>query len=232
MRSRAVIVSPSAGLSSSLKQVLRDSGCSPEVLDQHPAINNLPALDSAEEPPAAILIDSVSENETLSLFWRLRDSLLRFGSSGTPLNNVCLFVNRDASWGDVDKSTLEQIVGLPVEWIIDNDYSPERQVTVEGEIITDLPVPERLSATLGARAPVGYSRRRFGARRGSKRRRGFGHRSDIGPATCNGETTSGRRARLVGSTSDVPIQRRRTIRRRRTNCGRGSTLRGRPRDVA
>jgi len=153
MRHRVVIVSPSIDLSSSLEQVLRDSGCSPETLNQHPAINDLPGLESAQEPPAALLIDSVSESETLSLFWRLRDSLLRFRSSGTPLNNVCIFVNRDASWGDADRSTLEQIIGLPVEWIIDNDYAPVRQAALKGQSVTDSPSDEGLSAALDASGP-------------------------------------------------------------------------------
>ena len=87
---------------------MRDSGCSPETLGRYPTISEFQGLVSAQQPPAAV-------RTRQSAYSRESRRLL----------------------GAVNKSTMEQIVGLPMEWVIDNDYVPLRQAALEGGLVAD-----------------------------------------------------------------------------------------------
>ena len=74
--------------------------------------------------------------EITSLYLAKR-KILRLRSRGIPLDNVRVLVNRATSWGAVDRTALERIVGLRVEWVIDNDYASVRQASLEGGLVAD-----------------------------------------------------------------------------------------------
>lgn len=135
MRNRVVIICPSTDLSSSLERVLRDSGCNPETVNQYPAGSNLPTPVSAQSAGAAVLIDAASESQALRLLWRLRTGLLH--SREVSLDNVHILVNRSSCWGGINKSTLEQIVGLPVEWVVDTEFASACPDALEAELVEE-----------------------------------------------------------------------------------------------
>ncbi len=96
-------------------------------------------------PTLSSSIDVLTQSDSVYLvctpeitsLYLTRRKILSFHSRGIPLDKVRILVNRATSWGAVDKSALERIVGLPAEWVIDNDYASVRQAALEGGLVAE-----------------------------------------------------------------------------------------------
>ena len=101
------------------------------VFVDHPAATFSSAVEVLERSDCIYLV-CTPEITSLHL---ARRKLAHFGSYGIPIDKVRLLVNRASSWGRINTSRMEQIVGLPVDWVIENDYVSIRDAALEGGLV-------------------------------------------------------------------------------------------------
>ena len=81
------------------------------------------------------LVYLVCTPEITSLHLALR-KVSYLDTCGVPADNVRLLINRASSWGGLDMSRIEKVVGKPVEWLIDNDYPAIRESALRGGLVS------------------------------------------------------------------------------------------------
>ena len=83
------------------------------------------ALELADQ----IYLVCTPEITSLHLAKRLIDRIRRLGAPG---ERVRLLVNRVGSWGALETEQIKRVVGVDVEWALDNDYAAVRQASWSG----------------------------------------------------------------------------------------------------
>lgn len=93
-------------------------------------------VDPQSEGAAGALSDRiyvVSTTEIPSLHLaRIKIERLRNEGAG---DKVRLLLNRIGAWGGLAKDRIERVVGVPVDWVLDNDYAAVRRAVWEGGLV-------------------------------------------------------------------------------------------------
>lgn len=82
-------------------------------------------LDLADQ----VYVVCTPEITSLHLAKRLIERIRRLGRPG---ERVRLLVNRVGSWGSLETEQIRRVVGLDIDWALDNDYAAVRQASWSG----------------------------------------------------------------------------------------------------